>query len=88
MISSILALVSALRRAVQLQTEVARIEQLSLDAGAGTQTDYLRAEADLARARSLLVEAEHAEIAARVELARVVGELTTEWLNRNVETSP
>jgi outer membrane protein TolC len=82
------ALVSALRRAVQLQTEVARIEQLSLDAGAGTQTDYLRAEADLARARSLLVEAEHAEIAARVELARVVGELTTEWLNRNVETSP
>jgi outer membrane protein TolC len=81
------ALVSALRRAVQLQTEVARIEQLSLDAGAGTQTDYLRAEADLARARSLLVEAEHAEIAARVELARVVGELTTEWLNRNVETA-
>lgn len=82
------ALVSALRRAVQLQTEVARIEQLSLDAGAGTQTDYLRAEAELARARSLLVEAEHAEIAARVELARVAGELTTEWLNRNVETSP
>jgi outer membrane protein len=82
------ALVSALRRAVQLQTEVARIEQLSLDAGAGTQTDYLRAEAELARARSLLVEAEHAEIAARVELARVVGELTVGWLNRNVETAP
>jgi outer membrane protein len=81
------ALVSALRRAVQLQREVARIEQLSLDAGAGTQTDYLRAEAELARARSLLVEAEHAEIAARVELARVVGELTTEWLNSNVETA-
>lgn len=82
------ALVSALRRTVQLQSEVVRIEQLSLDAGAGTQTDYLRAEADLARARSLLIEAEHAEIAARVELARVVGELTTEWLNRNVETAP
>ncbi len=81
------ALVSALRRAVQLQMEVARIEQLSLDAGAGTQTDYLRAEAELARARSLLVEAQHAEIAARVELARVVGELTTEWLNSNVETA-
>lgn len=81
------ALVAALRRSVQLQTEVARIERLSLDAGAGTQTDYLRAEADLARARSLLVEAEHAEIAARVELARVVGELTTEWLDRNVETA-
>ncbi|UCC82787.1 MAG: TolC family protein [Gemmatimonadota bacterium] len=81
------ALVSALRRAVQLQAEVARIEQLSLDAGAGTQTDYLRAEAELARARSLLVEAQHAEIAARVELARVVGELTAEWLNSNVETT-
>jgi outer membrane protein TolC len=80
------ALVSALRRAVQLQTEVARIEQLSLDAGAGTQTDYLRAEAELASARSQLVEAEHAQIAARVELARVVGELTAEWLDRNVET--
>jgi hypothetical protein len=36
----------------------------------------------------LLVEAEHAEIAARLELARVVGELTTEWLNKNVETAP
>jgi outer membrane protein len=82
------ALVSALRRAVQLQTEVARIEQLSLEAGAGTQTDYLRAEADLARARSALIEAEHAEIAARVELARVLGDLTTEWLSMNVETAP
>jgi outer membrane protein len=82
------ALVSALRRAVQLQTEVARIEQLSLEAGAGTQTDYLRAEADLARARSALIEAEHAEIAARVELARVLGDLTTEWVSMNVETAP
>ncbi|UCC71453.1 MAG: TolC family protein [Gemmatimonadota bacterium] len=81
------ALVSALRRAVQHQTEVVRIEQLSLEAGAGTQTDYLRAEADLARARSLLVEAQHAEIAARAELARVVGELTPEWLVNNVEIS-
>lgn len=82
------ALVSAFRRAVQHQSEVVRIEQLSLEAGAGTQTDYLRAEADLARARSLLVEAEHAEIAARVELARVVGQLTREWLARNVENAP
>lgn len=79
------ALVEALTRAVRHQTEVVRIEQLSLEAGAGTQTDYLRAQADLARARALLVEARHAEIAARVELARVVGELGTEWLARNLE---
>jgi outer membrane protein len=79
------ALVDALTRAVQHQSEVARIELLSLEAGAGTQTDYLRAEADLSRARSLLVEARHAEIAARVELARVIGELTLEWLDGNLE---
>jgi multidrug efflux system outer membrane protein len=80
------ALVDALDRAVEHQTEVVRIEQLSLEEGAGTQTDYLRAEADLARARSLLVEAQHTEIAAWVQLAVVVGELTPEWLNRNLES--
>jgi len=79
------ALVEALTRAVRHQTEVVRIEQLSLEAGAGTQTDYLRAEADLARARALLVEARHAEIAARVELARIVGELGPDWLAWNLE---
>jgi outer membrane protein TolC len=81
------ALVEALSRAEQHQSEVVRIELLSLEAGAGTQTDYLRAEADLARARSLLVEAQHAEIAAWVEVARVIGELTPEWLARTVEAS-
>jgi outer membrane protein TolC len=79
------ALVEAFARAVRHSSEVVRIEQLSLEAGAGTQTDYLRAEANLSRARALLVEAQHAEIAARVELARVVGELTPEWLARNLE---
>jgi outer membrane protein TolC len=79
------ALVEALSRAVRHSSEVARIEQLSLEAGAGTQTDYLRAEANLSRARSILVEAQHAEIAARVELTRVVGELTPEWLVNNLE---
>jgi outer membrane protein TolC len=79
------AMVEALSRAVQHQTEVVRIEQLSLEAGAATQTDYLRAEANLARARSVLVEAEHAEIAAWVELARVAGDLPPAWLDRNVE---
>jgi outer membrane protein TolC len=79
------ALVEAFARAVQHQAEVARIERLSLDAGAGTQTDYLRAEAELSRVRSLLVEAQHAQIAARAQLARVVGELTPEWLDGNLE---
>jgi outer membrane protein len=79
------ALVAALTESVQHQTEVARIEQLSLEAGAGTQTDYLRAEADLARARSVLVEAQHGEIAAWVELARVAGVLTQDWLERHLE---
>ncbi len=81
------ALVTALSRAEEHQSEVVRIERLSLEAGAGTQTDYLRAEADLARARALLVEAQHAEIAAWVEVARVVGELTPEWLDRTVEAA-
>jgi outer membrane protein len=79
------ALVEALSRAVRHQTEVVRVERLSLEAGAGTQTDYLRAEASLSRGRSLLVQSQHAEIAARVELARVVGELSSEWLTRNLE---
>ncbi|UCG86622.1 MAG: TolC family protein [Gemmatimonadota bacterium] len=77
--------VLAMIRAVDHQTEVVRIEQLALDAGAGTQIDYLRAEADLSRARAALVEMRHAEIAARVELARVTGELSQEWLDRAVE---
>jgi outer membrane protein TolC len=81
------ALAEALSRAEQHQSEVVRIELLSLEAGAGTQTDYLRAEAELARARALLVEAQHAEIAAWVEVARVVGELTPEWLARTVEAA-
>lgn len=76
---------AAVAEAVQHQGEVVRIELLSLEAGAGTQTDYLRAEADLLRVRSALVEARAAEVAARIELARAVGELTPAWLEENVE---
>jgi outer membrane protein TolC len=79
--------VLAMTRAVEHLTEVARIEQLALDAGAGTQTDYLRAEAQLSQARAALVQTRHAEIAARVELARVTGELSQEWLDLAVEMS-
>ncbi|KPJ96293.1 MAG: hypothetical protein AMS18_01120 [Gemmatimonas sp. SG8_17] len=79
------ARVAAMTRAVDHNYEVARIEQLALQEGAGTQTDYLRAEAELFTARAALVEARHREIAARVELARVVGELDLNWLERIVE---
>ncbi len=87
-VSEVQSRVLAMTRAVAHLAEVARIEQLALTAGAGTQIDYLRAEADLSRARAALVETRHAEIAARVELARVTGELNQEWLNRSVETIP
>jgi outer membrane protein TolC len=64
---------------------VARIEALAREVGSGTQTDYLNAEADLVSARARLAEAEHAEIAARLELARVTGVLSLEWLVRHLE---
>ncbi len=79
------ARVAAMMRAVAHNSEVARIEQLALQEGAGTQIDYLRAEAELFTARAALVEAQHREITARVELARVVGELDLNRLMRIVE---
>lgn len=79
------AQVTALSTAVEHLVEVARIEQLALSAGAGVQTDYLTAEADLARARAGLARARHMEILARVQLARTRGELTEVWLAAYVE---
>jgi outer membrane protein len=75
------ARVAALRVAAEQSAEVARIERLSLDVGSGTQTDYLDAEANLLRARASLIEARHAEISAKIELARITGDLTPEWLS-------
>jgi outer membrane protein len=80
------ARVEALSRAAEHLVEVARIEQLALEAGRGTQTDYLRAEASVRRAQAAVIQARHAEIAARVELARTVGELTPHWLSTMLET--
>ena len=80
------ARVTALKTAVEQSTEVVRIERLSLDVGSGTQTEYLDAEANLLRASASLIEARHAEISARVELARITGELSREWLARTVES--
>jgi outer membrane protein TolC len=76
----------ALHLAEAQATEVARIERLALDAGAGVQTDYLTAEAELLRVRAAWLAARAAETGARVELARVLGELSIEWLERNLES--
>lgn len=78
------ARVAALETAAEQAEEVARIERLALSAGAGTQTDYLVAEAELLRVRAARSAARAAEIAARVELARVLGELSVEWVERNL----
>lgn len=75
----------AWRAAVEQNAEVVRIERLALDAGAGVQTDYLNAEADLLRARAALVQAQAAELNARIELARLSGALSLEWIAENVE---
>lgn len=64
------------------------MEKLRLDTGAGTQTDYLRAEADLLSARAELAAARHTVIGARVELARATGALTLDWLRQNLESNP
>jgi outer membrane protein TolC len=80
------ARVAAWQAAVERSTEVVRIERLALDTGGGVQTDYLRAEADLLRARAALTEARYAALVAHAELARATGELTVEWLERNVES--
>jgi outer membrane protein TolC len=78
------ATVAALVTAVAQSEEVERIRLLSVQVGSGTETDYLDAEAALLSNRAGLVQARNAEIAARVELARVTGELDAEWLARVV----
>ncbi len=75
----------ALEHAVGQSQEVARIEALALEAGAGVQTDFLRAQAELFQARGSLAQARHGEVLARVRLARVMGELTETWIRNNLE---
>jgi outer membrane protein TolC len=82
------ARVAALRSAVEQSDEVTRIERLSLDVGSGTETDYLDAEAALWSARAGLIQARHAEISARVQLARMTGELSRDWLAQALERIP
>lgn len=81
------ARVLALRSAVETSDAVVQVERTSLDVGSGTQTDYLDALAQLLQARSSLIEAAHAEIAAHIELARVTGALSPEWLAQRLESA-
>lgn len=82
------AAAAALSTAERHLVEVVRIERLSLDEGAGVQTDYLRAEAELAETRAARARAINLHIAARAELARARGALTSGWIDSNVETHP
>lgn len=78
----------ALERAVERLAEVARVEKLRLDVGAGTQVDYLDAEAALASTRAERTSAVAAALAARVELARLAGELGPDWIRKTLEEKP
>lgn len=75
----------ALEQAVTQAEEVTRIEALSLEAGAGVQTDYLQAQAELYQTRASLAQARHGEVLARIHLARVMGDLTLSWIEENTE---
>jgi outer membrane protein len=78
------ARIASLAKAEERFVEVVRVQKLMLDEGAGTQTDYLNAEADLLGARASLAEARHAAALARVDLAHAAGLLTPEWLRQNL----
>lgn len=78
--------VESLEVAVSRFEEVARIENLRLTAGAGTQADYLRSEADLLQARAGLAAARYRRVLARIELGRVLGRLDPSWFRQHTTT--
>ncbi len=75
----------ALGEAERQYAEVSRVEKLRLETGVGVEADYLDAEASLLGARASRVEAENGVVAARVELARLTGELSAGWIEDNLE---
>lgn len=82
------ARVTSIESAIRQFAEVARIEQLRLDTGTGTQTDYLTAEVDLLTARATLADLQYAEVVARVELARATGLLDPATLPQLLMVKP
>lgn len=79
------ARVEALEASVAQWEEVARIEALSLETGAGVQQDYLRAEAALFQARAGHARARYDLILAHVGRARAQGRLDRAWLDDALE---
>ncbi len=80
--------VIALEAAVTRYTELARVERLALDEGAGMQSDWLRAEAGLFQARALLTDARFAVLRARLAWGRAIGHLDLDWVDTLTETNP
>jgi outer membrane protein len=76
---------AALARAVERQEAVVRTERVALEIGAGVQTDFLAAEADLLAARAGLARSRQASMAAHIELARLLGTLDEDWIRTNLE---
>ncbi|MEQ8329737.1 MAG: TolC family protein [Longimicrobiales bacterium] len=79
---------NALEASVVQWEEVARIEALALAAGAGVQTDFLRAQASLFQARAGRTAAVADEALARVRLARAQADLTPRTLITLLEIVP
>ena len=75
----------ALEAAVVQWEEVARIEGLSVQEGAGVQSDLLRAEAGLFQARAGFARARHESVLASVRLARARGKLNMTWMATALE---
>lgn len=75
----------ALEASVAQWAEVARIEALSLETGAGVQQDYMKAEASLFQARAGRARARYDEILALVGRARALGRLDRTWIDDALE---
>jgi outer membrane protein len=75
----------ALQASVAQWQEVARIEDLSLQTGAGVQEDFLRAEASLYRAQAGYAAARYDVVLAHVRMARAQGILDRAWMNAALE---
>ncbi len=82
------ARVAALETSVAQWEELLRVEQLALEAGAGTQRDLLEAQAGLFNARAGRSQAYADAAVARVRLAAADGSLTTEWIQGFTRSSP
>jgi outer membrane protein TolC len=79
---------AALEAAVDRFSELARVERLALDEGAGTQSDWLRAEAGLFQARAGLADARFAVLRARIARAQALGQLDLDWFSTLMEDTP